>query len=73
MQLTGKMRHDARDKSLKVFREDGDIKIMLASLKAGGTGLDMSMASKCILIDLWWNEAVEEQASPLMTCRFYIS
>jgi SNF2 family DNA or RNA helicase len=35
---------------------------MIASLKAGGTGLNLTMANKCILVDLWWNEAVEQQA-----------
>jgi hypothetical protein len=34
---------------------------MIASLKAGGTGLNLTMANKCILVDLWWNEAVEQQ------------
>lgn len=34
---------------------------MIASLKAGGTGLSLTMARKCILIDLWWNEAIEQQ------------
>ncbi|GAQ09582.1 hypothetical protein ALT_6903 [Aspergillus lentulus] len=65
--LTGKMSIGARDLSMKDFREKPDVKVMIASLMAGGTGLDMSMANKCILVDLWWNEAMEHQAF----CRLY--
>jgi SNF2 family DNA or RNA helicase len=46
---------------MKDFREKPEVKVMIASLMAGGTGLDMSMANKCILVDLWWNEAMEHQ------------
>lgn len=43
------------------FKVNPEVRVLIASLKAGGTGLDMSMANKCILVDPWWNEAVEEQ------------
>jgi SNF2 family DNA or RNA helicase len=46
---------------MKEFRENREVKVMIASLMAGGTGLDMSMANKCILVDLWWNEAMQQQ------------
>ncbi|GFF45695.1 DNA repair protein RAD5 [Aspergillus udagawae] len=65
--LTGKMSIGTRDLSMKDFREKPEVKVMIASLMAGGTGLDMSMANKCILVDLWWNEAMEQQAF----CRLY--
>ncbi|RHZ74032.1 hypothetical protein CDV55_109135 [Aspergillus turcosus] len=65
--LTGKMSMGARDLSMNEFREKPEVKVMIASLMAGGTGLDMSMANKCILVDLWWNEAMEQQAY----CRLY--
>lgn len=45
------------------FREDKEMKIMISSLKTGGVGLDLSAANKCILMDLWWNEAIQEQVS----------
>lgn len=51
----------AREKSMEAFRKNEDIRILIASLKAGGTGLDMSVASKCIIVDLWWNEGVQQQ------------
>ncbi|KAI9928382.1 hypothetical protein MW887_002421 [Aspergillus wentii] len=60
--LTGKMPMQCRDENMQEFRDKSDVRILIASLRAGGTGLDMSMANKCILIDLWWNEAIQEQA-----------
>jgi SNF2 family DNA or RNA helicase len=35
---------------------------MLLSLKAGGTGLNLTAADHVFLMDLWWNPAVEQQA-----------
>ncbi|HEX2879544.1 MAG TPA: DEAD/DEAH box helicase, partial [Polyangiaceae bacterium] len=37
--------------------------VMLLSLKAGGTGLNLTSADHVFLLDLWWNPAVEEQAA----------
>jgi SNF2 family DNA or RNA helicase len=56
------MNFDARDKSVESFRNDPDKKILLCSLKAGGIGLNLTMASKVIILDLYWNECVEQQA-----------
>nr|WP_289036888.1 DEAD/DEAH box helicase [uncultured Allobacillus sp.] len=42
---------------------DGEKNIFLISLKAGGTGLNLTGADTVILYDLWWNPAVEEQAT----------
>ncbi|MCA0172478.1 DEAD/DEAH box helicase [Bacillus sp. RAR_GA_16] len=41
----------------------GENEIFLISLKAGGTGLNLTGADTVILYDLWWNPAVEEQAA----------
>ncbi|UYY97788.1 DEAD/DEAH box helicase [Peribacillus frigoritolerans] len=41
----------------------GERDIFLISLKAGGTGLNLTGADTVILYDLWWNPAVEEQAA----------
>ncbi|RAH69183.1 putative SNF2 family helicase [Aspergillus aculeatinus CBS 121060] len=61
--LTGKMNLAKREASMKQFSDvNGNTNIMLASLKAGGIGLDLTAANKCILIDLWWNEAIQDQA-----------
>ena len=42
---------------------NGEKEIFLISLKAGGTGLNLTGADTVILYDLWWNPAVEEQAA----------
>ncbi|MDT8861859.1 DEAD/DEAH box helicase [Alkalihalobacillus sp. MEB130] len=42
---------------------DGKRELFLISLKAGGTGLNLTGADTVILYDLWWNPAVEEQAA----------
>jgi SNF2 family DNA or RNA helicase len=42
---------------------EGDRDLFLISLKAGGTGLNLTGADTVILYDIWWNPAVEEQAA----------
>ncbi|MDH6349853.1 DEAD/DEAH box helicase [Brevibacillus sp. 1238] len=42
---------------------DGECDLFLMSLKAGGTGLNLTGADTVIMYDLWWNPAVEEQAA----------
>ena len=63
----GKMSHTARDKAITEFTNDDDMKIMIASLKAGGIGLNLTMASKVVCIDLWFNSSIEQQAF----CRIF--
>ena len=42
---------------------DGEKEVFLISLKAGGTGLNLTGADVVIHFDQWWNPAVEEQAT----------
>jgi SNF2 family DNA or RNA helicase len=42
---------------------EGEGELFLISLKAGGTGLNLTGADTVILYDLWWNPAVEQQAA----------
>jgi len=44
------------------FQEDESTSVFLISLKAGGTGLNLTAADHVFLFDPWWNPAVEEQA-----------
>lgn len=48
---------------VKNFNEDPDISVFLVSLKAGGTGLNLVGADTVIHYDMWWNPAVESQAT----------
>ncbi|KAI7352601.1 hypothetical protein KC354_g11919 [Hortaea werneckii] len=59
---SGKMSHESRDKAVREFETDPTKRVMLASLKSGGLGLNLTMASKVICLDPWWNNAVEQQA-----------
>jgi SNF2 family DNA or RNA helicase len=44
------------------FQGNDDIRVFLISLKAGGTGLNLTEADYVYLVDPWWNPAVENQA-----------
>ncbi|MDD4816593.1 MAG: DEAD/DEAH box helicase [Victivallaceae bacterium] len=52
-----------RQQKVDDFNNSPDIPIFLLSLKAGGTGLNLTGADTVIIYDPWWNPAVEEQAS----------
>jgi SNF2 family DNA or RNA helicase len=42
--------------------QNGKINVFLMSLKAGGVGINLTAADYCIILDPWWNPAVESQA-----------
>ncbi|GAA3819532.1 DEAD/DEAH box helicase [Nocardioides panacisoli] len=52
----------AREAMVRRF-QDGEVPVFLLSLKAGGTGLNLTRADHVIHVDRWWNPAVEEQAT----------
>jgi len=52
-----------RDALVETFQNDADMRFMIVSLKAGGTGLNLTAATNVIHYDLWWNPAVENQAT----------
>jgi superfamily II DNA or RNA helicase len=58
--LTGQTKN--RDEVIAHFQE-GDAKVFLISLKAGGTGLNLTAADTVIHYDPWWNPAAEQQAT----------
>jgi len=59
VELTGK----SKDRRTPVDRfQAGEVPLILVSLKAGGTGLNLTAADAVILYDPWWNPAVEAQA-----------
>jgi SNF2 family DNA or RNA helicase len=60
--LNGKTTLIKRKKYLKQFQEDEEKKVFLLSLKACGEGLNLTSANNLILVDPWWNPAVEDQA-----------
>ncbi|SOB90210.1 SNF2 family DNA or RNA helicase [Ureibacillus xyleni] len=60
--LTGSMPKHQRDRLVDGFQA-GEFPIFLLSLKAGGTGLNLTAANHVLHADRWWNPAVENQAT----------
>lgn len=60
--MTGETPVKHRHAIIKRFQE-GDVPVFLVSLRAGGTGLNLTHANYVIHMDPWWNPAVEEQAT----------
>ena len=61
--LHGSLSKKKREDYIRLFQEDNNIKIFILSLKAGGVGLNLTAACNVIHYDLWWNPAVENQAT----------
>lgn len=59
--ITGSTPSQERQEMTKAFNQ-GECDVFLISLKAGGVGLNLTGADTVILVDLWWNPAVESQA-----------
>lgn len=59
----GSLNRNQRDDLIKDFQDNKDSNVMILSLKAGGTGLNLTAATNVIHYDLWWNPAVEDQAT----------
>ncbi|GAA2348970.1 DEAD/DEAH box helicase [Saccharopolyspora halophila] len=61
--LHGGTAKSARDAMVRRFQDPDGPGIFLLSLKAGGTGLNLTAANHVIHLDRWWNPAVEDQAT----------
>ncbi len=81
LRLDGSTPTARRNKAVKAFQEGG-ADAFLISLKAGGAGLNLTAADYVMLLDPWWNPAVEAQAAgrshrmgqqnPVTLCRFMV-
>ena len=61
--LTGSTKVDERMRMVDEFNENSNVKLFLISLKAGGTGLNLTGADMVIHYDPWWNISTENQAT----------
>ncbi|OZF29951.1 DEAD/DEAH box helicase [Rhodococcus sp. 14-2483-1-2] len=61
--LHGGVSKTKRDEMVEKFQTDDGPPIMMLSLKAGGTGLNLTAANHVVHLDRWWNPAVENQAT----------
>ena len=61
--LHGGTSRQQRDGIVADFSEGSSSPLLLLSLKAGGTGLNLTRANHVLHVDRWWNPAVEDQAT----------
>ncbi|OQY04182.1 MAG: hypothetical protein B6I20_03520 [Bacteroidetes bacterium 4572_117] len=60
--LDGKSSAKQRETSVNNFQKNGNLRVFMISLKAGGLGLNLTAADYVYILDPWWNPAVENQA-----------
>ncbi|KAH9996318.1 SNF2 family N-terminal domain-containing protein [Russula vinacea] len=58
----GSMSKEKREVSLNQIRNNKRIRVILISFKAGSTGLNLTACNNVVLVDMWWNPALEDQA-----------
>ncbi|MBK9256986.1 MAG: SNF2 helicase associated domain-containing protein [Saprospiraceae bacterium] len=78
--LTGDTLAEERRKAVSEFQNNADVSVFLITLKAGGTGLNLTAADYVFILDPWWNPFIEKQAvarahrigraNPVMVTRF---
>ncbi len=61
--LHGSQTRSQKSNIIDTFQNDSSYQILVATLKTGGTGLNLTAAQNVIHYDLWWNPAVENQAT----------
>ncbi|KAK9897185.1 hypothetical protein P389DRAFT_209711 [Cystobasidium minutum MCA 4210] len=62
VRLDGSMSRKEREASVRQFHDKTRHCVFVISLKAGGTGLNLTLANRIYLLDFWWNRAIEDQA-----------
>lgn len=60
--LTGELKSAQRKREVERFMQDEAIQSFLISIKAGGTGLNLTAADYVFILDPWWNPFIEQQA-----------
>ncbi|HEY7628396.1 MAG TPA: SNF2-related protein, partial [Ilumatobacteraceae bacterium] len=61
--LHGGVPKNSRDRMVQAFQSGSESPLLSVSLKAGGTGLNLTAATRVVHYDRWWNPAVEDQAT----------
>jgi SNF2 family DNA or RNA helicase len=61
--LHGGVPKTGRDRMVDTFQSGSGSPLLLVSLRAGGTGLNLTAATRVVHYDRWWNPAVEDQAT----------
>ncbi|KAI1473089.1 SNF2 family N-terminal domain-containing protein [Daldinia caldariorum] len=58
----GSMKNDAREEALNSLRNNPETRVLLCSLRCGALGLNLTAASRVVILEPFWNPFVEEQA-----------
>ena len=58
----GSLSREQKNSAVDEFQKSNESLVFLASLQAGGVGLNLQAASRVVIFDRWWNPAVEKQA-----------
>ncbi|MEM6319665.1 MAG: DEAD/DEAH box helicase [Bacteroidota bacterium] len=61
-QLTGELSQKERKRQVDEFESNSSVQSFLISIKAGGTGLNLTAADYVFILDPWWNPSIERQA-----------
>ena len=61
-----------REVSLEKIKNNPAIKVILISFKAGSTGLNLTACNHVILVDMWWNPALEVSSRPSHFARISV-
>lgn len=59
---TGSISAGERSRIIDEFRENPNFKVLLMSITSGGIGIELTAANNVIIMDPWWNSAIEDQA-----------
>eukprot|EP00123_Amoebidium_parasiticum_P010980 comp20442_c0_seq1/m.25985 comp20442_c0_seq1/g.25985 ORF comp20442_c0_seq1/g.25985 comp20442_c0_seq1/m.25985 type:complete len:1073 (-) comp20442_c0_seq1:89-3307(-) len=62
LRYDGSMNVPQREEAVRLFRSDPSYTVIIMSLKCASVGLNLAVASRVFLMDVWWNPAVEDQA-----------
>lgn len=68
--LDGRMTEEQRIHAVRLFVGEPSCRVMLLTLGAGAHGLNLMVANRVVILDQWWNEAVENQVSIAVGCNF---
>ncbi|TGJ80765.1 hypothetical protein E0Z10_g8005 [Xylaria hypoxylon] len=58
----GDMEPTGKQHAIQGFHEKSEIKVLIASMRCGSVALNLTIANRVIIVDLWWNLAIEYQA-----------
>ncbi|BGP09358.1 hypothetical protein JCM10049v2_005224 [Rhodotorula toruloides] len=62
VRFDGQLNAKEKEAALDAIRNNPKVTVILVSIKCGAVGLNLTCCSRVILLDLWWNPAIEEQA-----------